>query len=156
MRLRITILVLVASLTIPGLVIGDSGSVQQIAETEIAKWNAAIARGSVEEILSLYAKNAILIQPNGAFSSSSEDIRNFWQPLVKSQTGNYSLRIVGVHFEKDDTVLASTVLTDTKRLGELNQSMRFHYNGLLYNVFKRQSDGNWKIQVQRWQDKNQN
>jgi ketosteroid isomerase-like protein len=44
------------------------GAARQIAERSAAQWNAAFARGALEDILALYSDNAMLLQPNGAVS----------------------------------------------------------------------------------------
>lgn len=64
---------------------------RQIAESAAARWNAAFAKGGLEEIVSLYTDNAMLVQPNGQISRSPGEIRAFWQPLL--QTGVYAMDI---------------------------------------------------------------
>lgn len=41
-------------------------SARQIAESNVAQWNAAFAKGNMDGILALYADNALLVQPNGS------------------------------------------------------------------------------------------
>ncbi|HYE36382.1 YybH family protein [Methylocaldum sp.] len=123
-------------------------NVRQIAESSIAKWNAAFAKGKVEEILSLYADNAMLVQPNGAVSKSTGEIRAFWQMLI--QKGVYAMDVVDARSEKDDTIVATTKLSDVKTLQGPLQVMKYRYDGVLYSVLKRQADGSWKAQVQQW------
>jgi uncharacterized protein (TIGR02246 family) len=122
--------------------------VRQIAESSIAKWNAAFARGKVDEILSLYTDNAMLVQPNGSVSKSVDEIRAFWQMLI--QKGVYAMDVVDVRSEKDDTIVATTKLSDIKTLQSPPQVMKYRYDGVLYSVLKRQADGSWKAQVQQW------
>jgi uncharacterized protein (TIGR02246 family) len=122
--------------------------VRQIAESSIAKWNAAFAKGKVDEILSLYADNAMLVQPNGLVSKSVGEIRAFWQTLI--QKGVYAMDVVDVRSEKDDTIVATTKLSDIKTLQDPLQVMKYRYDGMLYSVLKRQADGSWKAQVQQW------
>jgi uncharacterized protein (TIGR02246 family) len=122
--------------------------VRQIAESSIAKWNAAFAEGKVDEILSLYADNAMLVQPNGSVSKSVGEIRAFWQTLI--QKGVYAMDVVDVRSEKDDTIVATTKLCDIKTLEDPSQVMKYRYDGVLYSVLKRQADGSWKAQVQQW------
>jgi uncharacterized protein (TIGR02246 family) len=124
-------------------------NVRQIAESRIAEWNAAFARGKVDDILSLYADNAMLLQPNGAVSRSSSEIRAFWQTLI--QKGVYTMNIVNVRGDRDGTIVATATLSDVKTLQDPErQVMKYNYNGVLYSVFKRQPDGSWKAQVQQW------
>jgi uncharacterized protein (TIGR02246 family) len=122
--------------------------IRQIAESSIAKWNAAFAQGKVDEILSLYADNAMLVQPNGSVSKSVGEIRAFWQMLI--QKGVYAMDVVDVRSEKEDTIVATTKLSDIKTLQSPPQVMKYRYDGVLYSVLKRQADGSWKAQVQQW------
>jgi len=122
--------------------------VRQIAESSIAKWNAAFAKGKVDDILSLYADNAMLVQPDGSVSKSVGEIRAFWQMLI--QKGVYAMDVVDVRSEKEDTIVATTKLSDVKTLQGPLQVMKYRYDGVLYSVLKRQADGTWKAQVQQW------
>ncbi|MGZ8242383.1 YybH family protein [Methylomagnum sp.] len=129
---------------------GDA-AVRRIAELSAAQWNAAFAKGRVDEILSLYEDNAMLVQPNGSVSKGSGQIRAFWQPLI--QKGDYEMDIVDVRSDRDDTIVAIAELSDVKKLSSLrHQVMKYRYGGVLYSVLKRQPDGSWKAKVQKWND----
>ena len=122
---------------------------RRIAESNAAEWNAAFAKGRVEDILSLYADNALLVQPNGAVSKGAGQIRDFWQPLI--QQGEYAMDIIDVRGERPDTIVATVKLSDVKTLPSPRQQvMKYRFDGVLYSVLKRQPDGSWKAQVQRW------
>lgn len=124
--------------------------VRRIAERSAAQWNAAFAKGRVDEILSLYEDNAMLVQPNGSVSKGSGQIRAFWQPLI--QKGDYEMDIVEVRSDRDDTIVAIAELSDVKTLPSQHQVMKYRYGGVLYSVLKRQPDGSWKAKVQKWND----
>jgi ketosteroid isomerase-like protein len=122
---------------------------RQIAETAAAQWNAAFAQGKVDDIVSLYADNAMLLQPNGAAIRSRGEIRAFWQTLI--QTGAYAMDVVGARGEPDGSIVATVRLSEVKTLPYPQRMvMKYHYGGVLYSVLKRQPDGSWKAQVQRW------
>ncbi len=96
---------LILALVTTASVAGESqmdDKVRQIAESSAAQWNAAFAKGKVEDILSLYADNAMLVQPNGAVSKGAGQIRDFWQTLI--QQGEYAMDIVDVRGEQSDTI----------------------------------------------------
>lgn len=127
----------------------DEPSVQQIAESRAAEWNAAFARGKVDDILSLYSENAILLQPNGSVSKNLREIREFWQVLI--QKGVYAMDIVTARCGDDNTIITTATLSDVKTLQNPgHEVMKYRYNGVLYSVFKRQADGSWKAKVQQW------
>lgn len=129
---------------------------RQIAESNIAKWNEAFAKGKLDDILSLYTDNAMLVQPNGAVSRSRSEIRAFWQTMIEKKAGVLTVDIVDARGEQDDTIVTKTTLSDVKTLQDpqqVTQLMKYSYDGVLYSVLKRQNDGSWKAQVQRWSDK---
>jgi len=130
-----------------------SDDMQQIAESRAAEWNAAFAKGKVDDILSLYTDNAMLLQPNGSVSKSTGEIRAFWQMLI--QKGVYAMDIVHVRSDDDDTIVTTATLSDVKTLQNQGQQiLKYRYNGVLYSVFKRQPDGSWKAKVQQWSGNN--
>ncbi len=122
---------------------------QQIAESRAAEWNAAFAQGKVDDILSFYTDNALLLQPNGSVSKNQREIRAFWQVLI--QKGVYAMDIINVRRDDDNTIVTTATLSDVKTLPTVGQQvLKYRYNGLLYSVFKRQPDGSWKAKVQEW------
>jgi uncharacterized protein (TIGR02246 family) len=131
--------------------------VRLIAESNIAKWNEALAKGKVEDILSLYTDNAMLVQPNGAVSTSKGEIRAFWQTMIDKKSGALTVDIMDARGEHEDTIVTKTTLSDVKTLQDpqrVKQLMKYSYDGVLYSVLKRQNDGTWKAQVQRWSERN--
>lgn len=123
---------------------------RQIAESAVAQWNAAFAKGGLDDIVSLYTDNAMLVQPNGQVSRNSGEIRAFWRPLLR--TGVYAMDIVDARSEQEDTIVATSTLSDVKTWSDSAnpQVMKYRYGGVLYSVLKRQADGTWKAQVQKW------
>lgn len=124
-------------------------SVRQVAESAAAEWNAALAHGQIEEILALYTDNAILMQPNGAVSRGAGQIRVFWQALIGQ--GEFAMDVVDVRGAGEGTVVATARLSELKVLPSPEpQVMKYRYGGVLQSVLRRQPDGHWKSQVQRW------
>jgi uncharacterized protein (TIGR02246 family) len=132
----------------PALATADDA--RQVAEANIAKWNAAFADGKVDDIVSLYAGNAMLVQPDGAVSKSPDQIRAFWQSLIANQGGVLSINIQDAKSDNNDTIITKATLSDLQRLQNTQHVMKYNYEGVLYSVLKRQSDGSWKAQVQQW------
>jgi uncharacterized protein (TIGR02246 family) len=92
--------------------------VRLIAESNVAKWNEALAKGKVEDILSLYTDNAMLVQPNGAVSRSRGEIRAFGQTQIDKKAGSLTIDSVDVRSEQEDTIVTKTTLSDVKTLQE--------------------------------------
>jgi uncharacterized protein (TIGR02246 family) len=131
--------------------VGATDDVRAIAASNAAQWNQAFAEGKVDEIVSLYAQDAILVQPDGKISRQRDEIRNFWQTLIDQ--GAFQIDVIDVKSEKDDTIVTTTTLSDIKTLQDSRHPLRYHYDGVLYSVLKRQSDGTWKATAQRWSEK---
>ncbi len=116
----------------------------KVAENVVAKWNAVLQGGGVNDLMRLYSKDAKVLLPNGEMAMDKSEIREFWRQLLAQRGKKYELDLEDVIYAKDDTVVS------TLRWSELNGDMKYSYEGLIYNVFKRQADGSWKAQVQRW------
>jgi uncharacterized protein (TIGR02246 family) len=124
-------------------------SPRQIAESAAAQWNAAFAKGKVEEILALYTDNAILLQPNGKVSRGTGQIRAFWRNLIEQ--GEFAMEVVDVRNSGEGIIVATAKLSDIKVLPSPEpQVMKYRFGGVLQSVLRRQPDGSWKSQVQRW------
>lgn len=123
---------------------------REVAEAAIAKWNDAFLHGRVEEIVALYTENAMLLAPNGQVSKSPAEIRAFWQALIARKAGEYSFNVVDARNDKSDTIVTKAVLSTRPMSARPSQALRYSYDGELFNVFKRQKDGSWKTEVQRW------
>lgn len=122
---------------------------RHIAESAAAQWNAAFAKGKVEEILALYTDNAILLQPNGKVSKGAGQIRAFWQNLIGQ--GDFAMDVVDVRGSGEDIIVTTAKLSDVKTLPSPEpQVMKYRFGGVLQSVLRRQPDGSWKSQVQRW------
>ncbi|MDD5034925.1 MAG: hypothetical protein PHE55_09220 [Methylococcaceae bacterium] len=91
----------------------------------------------MDDIVSLYADNAMLVQPNGAVSKSPSEIRTFWQNLIENKGGVFSIDIVEVKGEKEGTIVTKATLTDLKMFQNTQHAMKYHYEGVLYSVLKR-------------------
>jgi len=126
---------------------------RQVAEASVAQWNSAFAKGRVDDIVSLYAADAMLVRPDGSVSNSPGQIRAFWQALIDQNNGVFTIGIQDVKGENADTVITQTILSDVKSLQNTRHVMKYNYDGVLYSVLKRQSDGSWKAQVQQWSHK---
>lgn len=117
----------------------------RVAENMVAQWNAVLKHGaSLNDLMRLYSKDAMVLLPNGEIAKDSKEIRHFWRNLLAKRGRRYELELEDVISAKDDTVVS------TLRWSKLDGDLKYSYDGVIYNVFKRQSDGSWKAQVQRW------
>jgi uncharacterized protein (TIGR02246 family) len=123
---------------------------REIAEATAAQWNEAFRKGRVEDILSLYAENAMLLQPSGQVSRTPKEIREFWQRLIARKNGEYRINVIDARIEKDGSLVTTLQLSRRQNLYNSGQAVKYNDDGELRNVFRRQADGAWKAQVQRW------
>jgi len=126
---------------------------RQVAEANAAQWNSALAKGTVDDIVALYADGAMLVRPDGEVSKGAGQIRAFWQNLIGDNRHLLTVGIEEAKGEKEGTVITRTTLSDVETLQNTQHVMKYNYDGVLYSVLKRQSDGTWKAQVQHWSQK---
>ena len=131
----------------------DQGAARSVAERSTAEWNEAFHHGRLEEIVALYANDAILLGPNGSVARGVVEIRDFWRTLIGR--GDYAMDVVSVRSENDGSVIATLRFSDVKRLASPDSgTMKYSYGGMVNSVLKRQEDGSWKAEAQRWSSDN--
>lgn len=123
---------------------------RQVAEDSVRQWNSAIEHRSLDGILALYSQDAMVLQPDGKMVKSQEDIKAFWRSMLDKTAGVMAFDIVDVKGENPDVIVTTAKLSNLKALPDSQRFMRYNYDGYLYSVLKRQHDGSWKAQVQRW------
>jgi ketosteroid isomerase-like protein len=140
-------------LAAPAQTFAGMDEAREVAEANIALWNSAFAKGKVDEIVSLYAPDAMLVRPDGTVSANPAQIRAFWLGLLKDTGGVITVDIQDAKGEAEGIIITRAKLTDIKTLQNTQHVMKYNYEGVLYSVLKRQSDGSWKAQVQQWRSK---
>ncbi len=141
--------IVLLGLSMPQMALADSS--RKSAEQAIAEWNSALKQGDVADIMSFYTDDAMLLQPGGSVAKKSHAIRSFWNSLIKKGHDNYAVDVVKVSNSGDDTVIAQTKWISTAVLdGDAKNVMNYYYDSSVSTVLKRQSDGSWKAQIQKW------
>jgi ketosteroid isomerase-like protein len=143
---RLRIFFAVAAFGVAGGSLADDARI--VAESSAARWNAALSERRLEDIVSLYTGDAMLLRPDGEVSRDPAQIRAFWQGMMSQ--GEFAIDVVGAHSEKDDTIVMTTTFSEIKRIDSKHAGIRYHYDGMLYNVLQKQADGSWKAKIQRW------
>jgi len=110
----------------------------------VARWNQVLRQGNLDALMHLYAKDAMVLLPDGRVARDPKEIRRFWRQLLAKRGGRYEMDLDDVIYAKDDTVVS------TLRWTNVDGELKYAYDGVIYNVFKKQPDGTWKAQVQRW------
>lgn len=123
-----------------------------VAENAFSQWNEAIKKGRIDDILAFYTDSAMVIQPDGSVSKRRGEIRAFWQNLLDKKSGVIALDITEVKDDQNGTIVTTSHISDTKALSRTSGAMKYSYDGVIYSVLKRQTDGSWKAQVQQWRE----
>jgi uncharacterized protein (TIGR02246 family) len=149
MKKQILVLFSLAMLSVQG--VADERAMG-VAENAAGLWNKALKAGSIDDILALYADNAMIIQPDGSFSKERNEIRAFWQNIMDKKSGVMAIDVIEARDDRDGTIVTTAHLSDSKAMSASPDMMKYSYDGVVYSVLKRQADGSWKAQVQQWRD----
>ncbi|BCX83003.1 hypothetical protein MIT9_P2594 [Methylomarinovum caldicuralii] len=118
--------------------------VPRSVDQTVARWNQALNQGRVDELMHLYAKDAMVLLPDGKVIKDPREIRRFWEKVLAARHGRFEVDVNDVLSAKGDTVVS------TLRWTNVDGELKYAYDGVIYNVFKKQADGTWKAQAQRW------
>ena len=122
-----------------------SKTIREVIETNNRRWNDAFNRGDPAGVAALYAADAMLLPPTRSVVSGATDIREFWSSLIKKGFGEHTIEVIDVRVEGDLAYEAARWhASATTREGKRS------YSGNLVNIFKRQSNGDWKSQLHTW------
>lgn len=141
--------IVLSGLSMPQMALADSS--RKSAEQAIAEWNSALKHGDVSDIMAFYTDDAMLLQPGGSVARKSSEIRSFWKSLIKKGHDKYAVDVVKVSDSGADTVIAQTKWVSTAVLdGAAKDIMNYYYDSSVSTVLKRQTDGSWKANIQKW------
>jgi ketosteroid isomerase-like protein len=128
----------------------SADSLRNIAETNVHQWNLALEQRDLDLIMTLYADNAIVLEPNGHVSRTRDAIRSFWRSVLNSANVEYSFDVDQIQKSTSKIVLAAKWFNRSQLSATAPGSVHRTYDGKMTNVLVRQDDGTWKAQVQRW------
>lgn len=141
--------IILSGLSLPQMAQADSS--RKSAEQAIAEWNRALKHGDVSDIMAFYTDDAMLLQPSGSVARKSSEIRSFWKSLIKKGHDKYAVDVVKVSDSGANTVIAQTKWVSTAVLdGAAKDVMNYYYDSSVSTVLKRQADGSWKANIQKW------
>jgi uncharacterized protein (TIGR02246 family) len=123
-----------------------SGDIRKVIEANNGKWNDAFNRGDARAVMSLYVDDAKLLPPTNAVVSGSQEIRAFWESMIKNGFANHAIEIVEVRAIGDMAYEAAK----WRATGPGKDGGEQSYSGNLVNIFERQSDGSWKSRLHTW------
>jgi ketosteroid isomerase-like protein len=107
-------------------------------EEEVAARSKAYNQGDAAGCTAMYAEDAMMLPPNQPMVRGKQAIKEFNQGMLDQIGGTISNRIIESGLEGDLAYQVGTyVITDTKTPDQ----------GKFVNIFRRQQDGSWKLQV---------
>ncbi len=121
---------------------GPVTSITEISE----QWRQNFNAGSKDSLMQLYSDEAVLFQNNNEIVESPEAINEFLEGLNYLNVEDYI--IWDVELAEDGNVAYETELWQATMLDDNGQTVSYDLN--VTNVLEKQSDGSWKIKIQRW------
>jgi uncharacterized protein (TIGR02246 family) len=123
-----------------------SADIRPIIAANNNKWNDAFNRGDARAVAALYVDDAKLLPPTNVIVSGSQEIRAFWESLIKNGFGSHAIEIVEVRSTSDMAYEAAK----WRATGPGKNGGQQSYGGNLVNIFERQSDGSWRSRLHTW------
>jgi len=129
----------------------DASSVQPAERTLRdldAQWSKAAAAKDLEQTVAYYSDDAIVLPPNTASATTREAIRNAWRDMLASPGFVITWKPIRVELGKSADlawVSGTYEVTMNDPTGK-----PIHDRGKYLEVWKRQSDGNWKCGADMW------
>ena len=115
--------------------------------TEISQqWRQNFNAGGRDSLMKLYSEEAVLFQPNNEILESTDSINDFIKGLDYLYVDDY--KIWDVELTKDGNVAYETESWQATMLNENGEPISQEVS--VTSVFEKQSDGSWKIKLQRW------
>ena len=129
----------------------DASSVQPTEQTLRdldAQWSKAAAAKDLDQTVAYYSDDAIVLPPNTASATTREGIRNAWKDMLASPGFVITWKPIRVELGKSADlawVSGTYEVTMNDPTGK-----PIHDRGKYLEVWKRQSDGNWKCGADMW------
>lgn len=123
--------------------VGDVEAIKQVREREIA----ALSQGRVEDLVTVYTNDAVLMPPNEAQVAGSQALRSWAQGITDQYTvaGRYTGSDVVVAGDLAiERYTGAVTLTPKKGGAPIDERMK----GI--HVYRRQPDGSWRIAQDIW------
>jgi uncharacterized protein (TIGR02246 family) len=121
----------------------DIGTIAHVRQEWASDWNSK----RIDNIMRLYAPDAVFLRPNAERTTGVEAIRSLFSKVLATNTPHIAFH--GITIEgSDNLAYDSGTYEETITSGSTTRSGRGDY--LL--ILKRQPDGRWLIVQQAWSD----
>lgn len=124
----------------------DLPQVRQALEAANAKFVEAFNGGDAAAVVALYADDATLLPPNSELIRGRQGLQDFWSAAMKAGFKDVALTTVEVGGSGDTAYEIGQYSLTVQPEGQTPKPD----SGKYLVVWKRQTDGSWKLQVDIW------
>jgi uncharacterized protein (TIGR02246 family) len=135
------------SFALVGTAAADTKIEQALRDLD-AQWSAAAEAKDLDKTVSYYADDAIVMPPNAPPATTKEAIRSAWNEMLTSPGAAISWKATKVEVAKGGD-LAYVSGTYQETMADAS-GKRVQDRGKYVAIFKKQSDGAWKVIVDIW------
>ncbi len=118
-------------------------SVEQEIKDGADRFEAAFNRGDAETIAADYAEDALLLPPESPAERGRQAVQSGYAELFKAGWKNVTMGSIEMGSDGDLAYHVGTYAMDVPT----NEGTTNRVKGKYLDVYKRQGDGSWKIQV---------
>lgn len=118
----------------------------------ITIYEESIRKADIEHLLSFVSDAVVYLPSNQPSFSGKENLRKWYLDYFNYYTPSENLRYRNVEVKGDCAYLICDYSISAK---ENHSGKEFNDNGKLINIFKQQSNGDWKITYSIWNSNNQ-
>ncbi len=112
-----------------------------------SEWAKDLLAKKLDQIVALYATDAVFLQPSGERVTGRAAIRDLWKHIMDTFTSDITLHSIATEHSGD---LAYDSGDYRETLVKVSDGIKIDVQGNYLMVFKRQSDGTWLIAEQMW------
>lgn len=138
-----TVMAMIA-LTLSGTVLAQSP--EQIVADANHQWNQALNQGQVEQLVSLYNKDATVSPGNGAVLKGQAEIESLFSGFIDNGVHNHQIETVDV-MASDEQI---TQIGYWQAEGVDAEQQPTSFGGVLVTVLEKNAEGEWALQSHVW------
>lgn len=124
----------------------DLAQVRQALEAANAKFVEAFNRGDAAAVAALYTDDATLLPPSSDLIRGRQGLQDFWSAAMKAGLKDVALTTVDVWGSEDTACEIGKYSVTVQPEGQERRAD----SGKYLVVWKRQTDGSWKLQADIW------
>lgn len=136
------------SLAVVGVAPAADTKIEQALRDLDAQWSKAAVAKDLDKTVSYYATDAVVMPPNAPSATTKEAIRSAWKEMLTSPGAAISWQTTRVVVATSGD-LACVSGTYEETIADAS-GKTVKDNGKYVEIFKKQTDGTWKVIVDIW------